>query len=101
MNAGTGVDDHTRRLIDRDNARVFVENGERDIFGLGFEGSKLRGLNRDEFGPFQLRGRLAGGAIYLNTVVADPGLQAGTAVFGKSFVQISVEPFSLILRLRS
>ena len=45
--AGRGMHDDARRLVDRDQVLVLVEDRERDRLGLDRDGARLRHLDRD------------------------------------------------------
>jgi hypothetical protein len=74
MHAGTGVNDHASRFVDRDNAGVLIEDRERNVFGRGLQGREVSRFDVDLFRAPEDRGRFAGDTVHAYAGVANPGL---------------------------
>src|SRR5690242_3092297 len=70
------------------------------LFRFGFERREIGRRNRDGFAAAQdVRGAKRSG-VDQNTLLFDPGLQAGAAEFGKALMQESIQPLALVTCFR-
>jgi len=97
--ARASVYDHAGGFIDDDDVRVFIEDRERQVFGLGFERRQASGRDTNRIACAYCIRCTRTGAVYLDTFGFDPGLEARTAEFGEALVQEAIETLAVIAGL--
>jgi len=97
--SGAGVNGHAGGFIDDDDVVVFVENVERDGFGLGDDGRALGRFESDFFCAANvLRAFSCGSAIDEDEAGFDEFLNAGAGEFGAAGGDKAVETRAGVFR---
>jgi hypothetical protein len=104
INEGSGVltgarmDHHPRRLIDRDDIGVLIQDIERQVLGRGAERGQFPGIHVDALSAFQHERTLLGRAVHKHAALSDPILKTRAAVLRELLAKELIEPFATIDR---
>lgn len=94
MAACAGMHHHTGRFVDRDDAAVFVENFEGQIFGLRVQWRRFARINLDRLFSPQHVGTLSRDAVNQHAARLDPILKTRSAVLRQPFMQVRIQALS-------
>jgi hypothetical protein len=97
MVTGSGMNNHSRWLIDNHHVFILIKDRQGQFFGLGAERWKRCWHDRNRFSAFNYVRRSGWLAIDGNQARLDPGLQSGAAKFRQSFVQKGIEALAGIV----
>ena len=91
--AESGMDDESRRLVHDQQRIIFVDDFERDFFGLRFRGARFGPMHFYLFADARRVGRFYRAAIYFDVALLDQALDRAARDCGKFAAQECVEPF--------
>src|SRR5689334_11394963 len=98
MDPSAGMDHHSRWLVDGDQVVILVERSQRNVFRRGAQRSGLGRFDIDALARAHLPRGAPGCPVYQDAAVADPFLDARTAVLGQLLVYQEVEALPGIFR---
>ncbi len=87
VTACSGVYDEACGFVHGDEVFIGIKNFQRDIFGEGFEGLEVGGLDYDVFCSAERYRWFDGAAVQGDVSRLDPVLQARAAVLGEFLLQ--------------
>ncbi len=85
------------RLVDGQDAGIFVEDLHRDILRRCFQRGQFGGFHCDGFSAVKRRRWLGGRAVHCRSAILDPTLQASAAELRQLLLQKMVEPLPGVL----
>ena len=92
MNTRPGVDHHAGRFVDSDHVGIFIEDGERNLFGGSVERWRRGRLNVDHFAAADGVRSASGKGVDGDMALFNPALNTRTADVGKTTVDNDIQP---------